>query len=309
MPDGLDLGVGPNGLPNNFESISRAWMAEHAQKMADLTHRPATPVSRVSAVNTRQQANLIEAMMIEVASHVPMPPQAERLLDAATFLISRAMAEKVLGQYVPEWQAPGRSGLYLVKTNIEAHAERVGVDPLALAKYVALHEATHHWQFTANPWLETFMQNSLGAMSAGGGKPSLEDFLKAREQMQQVQAAMSLVEGHANFMAAQLADPATQAVHDRMEELRAQRNADANVQSNVLGKILKVINDAIGAGAKQRQYTEGEKFCEAVHAAGGYALLDKAFTDPSTLPTAREIANPDLWVARMTAGGTNAKAA
>ena len=49
-----------------------------------------------------------------------------------------------------------------------------------------------------------------------GPSASLRDFLDMQKQMGQLQAAMSLVEGHANFMAAKLADPGTQAVHDRL---------------------------------------------------------------------------------------------
>jgi uncharacterized protein (DUF2342 family) len=287
-------------LPRNLDVVARGWMADHAKKMSDLTLRPATPVASVAVVTPGQHAQVLMATIKEMTKIVGMPADQQRVLNAAAYLASRLMAKAVLGQYVPEWQAPGRSGLYLVKPNIEAQARKIGVKPVDMAKYVSLHEATHHWQFTANPWLEKYMHDSITSLvKSGGANPLMAR--GATSKFAELNAAMSLVEGHANFMADQLADPEIRAVHTAIADYKKV----APSQSWVV-KLLTKVGDM---GTKSRQYTDGEKFCEYVHSAGGHALLDKAWTDVTTLPSADDIAHPEKWVARMTSTGGTAAAA
>jgi uncharacterized protein (DUF2342 family) len=48
-----------------------------------------------------------------------------------------------------------------------------------------------------------------------------------------------------------------------------------------------------------RQYRDGATFCRAVMAEVGMSGLNKVWSSPETLPTATEISNPRLWLARM----------
>ena len=47
------------------------------------------------------------------------------------------------------------------------------------------------------------------------------------------------------------------------------------------------------------RYQMGEDFIEAVEAAGGTTLLDRAWEGPENLPTLDEIKVPQLWIDRM----------
>ena len=49
----------------------------------------------------------------------------------------------------------------------------------------------------------------------------------------------------------------------------------------------------IGLEAKMNQYEQGERFIEAVEAAGGPELLHRAFDAPQNLPTLDEIRAPE----------------
>ena len=48
-----------------------------------------------------------------------------------------------------------------------------------------------------------------------------------------------------------------------------------------------------------RQYRDGASFCRAVLAEVGMAGLNRVWTSPETLPTAAEIVDPKLWLARV----------
>jgi putative hydrolase len=61
----------------------------------------------------------------------------------------------------------------------------------------------------------------------------------------------------------------------------------------------KIIRKLLGLDAKMRQYRDGAKFCRAVMAEVGMAGLNRVWTSPETLPTAAEIVDPHLWIARM----------
>ena len=48
-----------------------------------------------------------------------------------------------------------------------------------------------------------------------------------------------------------------------------------------------------------RQYRDGAAFCQAVIARVGMDGLNKVWTSPNTLPTRAEIADPEIWLARV----------
>jgi uncharacterized protein (DUF2342 family) len=55
----------------------------------------------------------------------------------------------------------------------------------------------------------------------------------------------------------------------------------------------------VGIEAKLRQYEQGERFVHAVEAAGGPALLARAWESPDMLPNLEEIRAPEIWIARV----------
>jgi uncharacterized protein (DUF2342 family) len=56
-----------------------------------------------------------------------------------------------------------------------------------------------------------------------------------------------------------------------------------------------------GMDLKLEQYAKGERFVRAVAEAKGRPALARIWDGPETLPSAEEIADPDLWIARVLA--------
>ena len=63
----------------------------------------------------------------------------------------------------------------------------------------------------------------------------------------------------------------------------------------------RVLQQLIGLEAKMKQYEQGERFIEAVEAAGGPQLLDQAWRGPEWLPDLAEIREPSRWISRVEA--------
>ena len=102
---------------------------------------------------------------------------------------------------------------------------------------------------------------------------------------------MSLIEGHAEHtMDAVGADvlPTLERLRAAMTRRRASRGLPWRVLERVLGLELKM-----------RQYEAGRRFCDAVVRAGGPELLAVAWRSPEELPSAAELAEPELWVGRI----------
>jgi putative hydrolase len=109
--------------------------------------------------------------------------------------------------------------------------------------------------------------------------------------VERMQAAMSLIEGHAEHtMDAVGAD-----VLPSLPRLRAamnRRRRDRGLPWRVLERLL-------GLELKLRQYEIGRRFCDAVVEDGGPQALARAWRGPETLPSTAELEDPQLWIARM----------
>ena len=64
---------------------------------------------------------------------------------------------------------------------------------------------------------------------------------------------------------------------------------------------MKLFQRLMGIDAKLKQYAQGEAFIEAVEAAGGTELLDRAWEGPEQLPSIAEIRRPEDWIERLQA--------
>jgi uncharacterized protein (DUF2342 family) len=65
-----------------------------------------------------------------------------------------------------------------------------------------------------------------------------------------------------------------------------------------LGALARAVSMVAGLDAKLKQYEQGERFIEAVEAAGGRELFDLVWRGPKWFPTLAEIREPALWVER-----------
>jgi coenzyme F420 biosynthesis associated uncharacterized protein len=111
--------------------------------------------------------------------------------------------------------------------------------------------------------------------------------------VERMQAAMSLIEGHAEHTM----DAVGAEVLPSLPKLRAamnRRRGDRGLPWRVLERLL-------GLELKLRQYEMGRRFCDAVVEDGGPQALARAWSGPDALPSSDEIEDPGLWIARMRA--------
>ena len=234
------------------------------------------------------------------------------------------MATRVLGQYdllISEEDPADQDLVSYVGPNVTAIEERYGFAPNEFRLWLALHEVTHRMQFTAVPWLRDHFvalvsevleplqadpQNLLDTIRRvvdevrAGHNPLRENgvagLLATPEQrlaIGRISGMMSLLEGHGDVVmdragATEVPGAAgfSKVLHDRRTNPRG---------------LARFMNRLLGMEAKMRQYAEGEKFVQAVEAAGGPELLARVWRGPEWLPTLEEIRTPGDWVAR--AGG------
>ena len=230
------------------------------------------------------------------------------------------LSRRVLGQY--ELVLPSDDGEFgdkvlFVGANILAMERQFEFRPDEFRFWVALHECTHRLQFVGVPWLRSYfldlvrqlvaksrpqqgrlrhLGSSLRAAVAEG-KPLIDEtglfglFAtgEQRQVLDQVQALMSLLEGHGHVVMDRIGEREL-AGQARMSALLKQRRNDPRTAA--LFRIL-------GLEMKMRQYDDGAKFIEGVERHAGWEALDAAWASPQHLPTLEEITNPVLWLNRV----------
>jgi uncharacterized protein (DUF2342 family) len=109
--------------------------------------------------------------------------------------------------------------------------------------------------------------------------------------VERMQAAMSLIEGHAEHTM----DAIGAEVLPTLPRLRKAMNRRRENR----GLPWRVLERLLGLELKMRQYETGRRFCDAVVAAGGPQALALAWSGPEVLPTPAELEDPSLWIARV----------
>jgi coenzyme F420 biosynthesis associated uncharacterized protein len=253
----------------------------------------------------------------------PVAPVGRAVTGAQVGALLGFMSTRVLGQYdllVLEDELPEEQDLvYYVGPNILALEKRYSFPPREFRLWLALHEVTHRAQFTGVPWLRGYYlglvdqvldiadmdaRRFLGALRraaedvargrnplAEGGLPALLASPEQRLVFSRLNGLMSLLEGHGDITMDR-AGAARIPSADRFARVLRQRRQQAN-------PLLKLVLQAVGFEAKLAQYEAGERFIEAVEAAGGAALLDRVWERPENLPSLDEVGEPGRWVTRM----------
>jgi len=62
-----------------------------------------------------------------------------------------------------------------------------------------------------------------------------------------------------------------------------------------------VVERLLGLDLKLAQYRVGKAFCDRVVERGGMEALNAVWQGPDALPDQRELADPDVWLARVAA--------
>lgn len=236
------------------------------------------------------------------------------------------LSGRILGQYDMLTGDPSRDAIYYVGPNIYGLERRHGFAPSEFRLWIALHEVTHHLQFSAVPWMRDYFfalvsrAIALGASNAKtiaearsrafetlrrgenplaeGGIASLLAGTELLETMREAQALMSLLEGHAEYVMS-VAAPESIPGANRFASVLRQRRAQGSPAA-------KFIQQALGFEAKLRQYHEGHAFIDAIVDIGGDQLIDRLWERQEHLPNMAEIRAPKLWVARIEGGSTKA---
>ena len=213
---------------------------------------------------------------------------------------------------------PPGGRLLLVAPNIVAVERELHLIPADFRLWVCLHEETHRVQFAAVPWLGGYLTSQIaevvataevdasalasilreaakriGEAARGDSEVSIIDLVQTPEQrdiIERITAVMSLLEGHADVVM----DGVGPEVIGTIAEIR--RRFTVRRQGQGFDKIIRRL---LGLDAKMRQYRDGAAFCKAVIAEVGMDGLNQVWTSPATLPTMAEIADPKLWLARM----------
>jgi coenzyme F420 biosynthesis associated uncharacterized protein len=225
------------------------------------------------------------------------------------------LARKVLGQYDVSLLATSpavRGRLHFVEPNIGATANAMRLPLDEFRTFIALHEATHAFEFEAYPWLREHFANLVAesidqlAADSGGIAARLRTVLARRgpghwlermmsaEQLQifhRTQALMALLEGYSNHVmnaAGEQLLPGFSQIHDRFERRNSGRST-----------LERAILRLTGLDLKMEQYQAGEKFVDTVTASRDRAFLNQVWQGPEKLPTLDEIKAPARWIARL----------
>lgn len=236
------------------------------------------------------------------------------------------LGRRVLGQYdIPILDAEAdAAGIYFVEPNIARVAAKAGVDLEGLRLWVALHEATHAYQFRAGdpPWLraytasliQAYLTEAIRALESGERlRARLRDMWRRfdrddpagtglmrlaltdaqAESLGRIQALMTVMEGYSNHVMRETGRtviPGFEALEQRMQARERAQGASSRVLNRLLGLDLKL-----------EQYRIGEQFVKQVVETRGLSFVNAVWRDPELLPTLAETRDAEGWIARAEA--------
>jgi coenzyme F420 biosynthesis associated uncharacterized protein len=289
---------------------------------------PSTPVrARVlsraewAEANITSTVNLLSPLLEKVEARVPVGAETAAgglarkaygsVLGAQLGGVLGFVSQRVLGQY--ELDQANAGDVWFVGPNVVIIERRFGFVPRDFRLWVATHELTHRAQFEGNPWLRGYFSGSVYELLSSlelqplsllervlkGSRTPQEDGVPVgvrlldenqRKIFDRLQALMSVVEGHGNFVMDRVA------VDHIPTQPRMRRNLSTASMDGPLGRILRRL---LGLDMKKLQYEEGQRFFDAVYAATGRDGVRAAFSSPEALPTLAELRSPDLWLGRV----------
>lgn len=244
-----------------------------------------------------------------------------RLVGAEVGALVGVLARKVLGQY--ELVVPASDDddagdtVMFVGANVLWMERRHEFRPDEFRFWVALHECTHRLQFTGVPWLRGYFLGLVEKLvdtsspdpdrkqriaselrdAAREGRPVFDEsgimgLLATPDQrrlIDDVQALMSLLEGHGHVVMDRIGARMLVGQH-RMSRILKARRKDPRTAA---------FYRMTGLEMKMKQYEQGERFIQAIERRAGFEALDNAWLGPDHLPNLDEIRNPDRWLARV----------
>jgi coenzyme F420 biosynthesis associated uncharacterized protein len=244
---------------------------------------------------------------------------AAATLAAEAGLVVGYLSTRVLGQYdVSLLGAETEPRLLFVGPNLEGAVRDLEVDADSFGRWICAHELTHVFQFQGVPWLREHMSGLLRRYvetlevriesGSAGGLPSLPDPARLveafregglaalvqnpeqRALMDEIQAAMSVIEGYSEHVMDAIAAeviPGHEQLREAMDRRRRSRSAPQ-----------RIIERLLGFDVKLRQYELGKKFADAVAAEAGIEGLNRVWVSPQAFPSIDELQHPSSWLKR-----------
>lgn len=196
------------------------------------------------------------------------------------------LARNVLGQYDPLLMSDSPAdehGLYFVHSNIKQVAEQLDVPFPRFRRWIAFHEVSHAAEFGAAPWLSEYLESRMDE-----GVAALSEGALDRESFQELNGAMTAVEGYAELLMDRAFD---REYADLRQKLDDRRGGGSPVS--------KLVRRVLGLGVKRQQYEQGSSFFETVADRRGIKSAGTVWADPANLPTGDELDDPDAWIQRV----------
>jgi coenzyme F420 biosynthesis associated uncharacterized protein len=281
--------------------------------------------SRNALATIREAAAPLEGRLAgQIGAPGPLGPLLRRAvgggLGIEVGVAAGYAAGRVLGQLdFALFGEPRPPRLLFVSGNLERARDALAADPDTFLRWVAIHEGTHVVQFECVPWLvphlrglvSELIERAAADVDAGSlgrlGREVLRsprEVVRAllqgelsrliadpdtRDRFDRLQAAMSVIEGHAeHVMDAAAGDlDGLAALRDRLNRRRERRGG----LGDLLGRLL-------GMEAKLRQYELGKAFCDAIVERGGHQALVALWSSPESLPDLGELDQPERWLDR-----------
>jgi coenzyme F420 biosynthesis associated uncharacterized protein len=274
--------------------------------------------------NLTSMRTLLEPLMSRFGERMannPFAPLSRRVAAGELGGLLGYMSQRVLGQYdllVPDEPNGTGDAVYYVGGNILGLEKRFAFRPRDFRLWIAIHEVTHRSQFTGVPWMRDYflslvrqaldlvdpdprtvfkaVTKALDEIRAGrnpldeGGIVGLFASAEQRGVLSQVQALMSLLEGHGNVVMDDLGREHV-AGQERMSRVLQQRRKN--------GGPTALLHKLLGLEQKMRQYEVGERFVRGVIAAAGPRAIDAVWQSPEHLPTIAELDDASAWLSRV----------
>ena len=291
---------------------------------------PAEVVSRAewAAVNLKPLQHIIDPVATRLDERLDrsagpfsgaLKMGASATLAAEAGLVMGYLSGRVLGQYdVSLLGADTDPRLLFVGPNLAGAVRELDVDAEAFGRWICAHELTHVFQFQGVPWLREHMTGLMRRYvetlevrienGSAGGLPSLPDparlveafregglaaLVQSPEQralMEEIQSAMSVVEGYAEHVMDAIA-PEFIPGHERLREAMTRRRNSRTAPQRIIERLL-------GFDVKLRQYEQGKRWADAVASEAGIEGLNRVWSSADALPSTAELQHPKQWLDR-----------
>jgi coenzyme F420 biosynthesis associated uncharacterized protein len=292
---------------------------------------PAEGVARTEwvASNISSTRALLDPMLSRAGKRIA--PQRRSAQIGISFLLSAEMGllvgylgQRILGQYelvlLDEAAGEHPPRLLFVLPNLGEAVAKFDADEREFMTWVTLHEVTHAVQFGSVPWLQPHLAGLVRALLDSAELrieserrvrfPSRDELARMgravrhadliglvaseaeRGLIDEVQAVMAVIEGHAEHVMDAVAPDLLPSLPRLRKALDARRREQT--------RLSKLVARVLGLELKLRQYERGKQFCDFVVREAGVGRLGEVFSEPASLPSLAEIDDPARWLARTT---------